>query len=71
MPLQRHADSGRQITTFMVPGDFCDIHIAVLKEMDRGVVALTDARVAWLPRAEMEHLVKARPNLTQAFWWSQ
>lgn len=64
-------DGGRQITAFMVPGDFCDIHIAVLKEMDHSVVTLTDARVAWLPRAEMEQLVKARPNLTQAFWWSQ
>lgn len=64
-------DGGRQIMAFMLPGDFCDIHIAVLEEMDHSVVTLTKARVAFLPRAQMEALVEARPAVTRAFWWSQ
>lgn len=64
-------DGGRQILAFMLPGDFCDIHIAVLKEMDHSVVTLTRARVATLPRAQMEALVEAKSNITRAFWWSQ
>lgn len=64
-------DGGRQIMAFMLPGDFCDIHIAVLEEMDHSIVTLTKSRVASLPRQQMEALVEARPAITRAFWWSQ
>ncbi|WP_373488544.1 Crp/Fnr family transcriptional regulator [Blastomonas sp.] len=64
-------DGGRQILAFLMPGDFCDIHIEVLKEMDHNIVTLTEAKIASLPRAEMEALVDARPTITHAFWWSQ
>lgn len=64
-------DGGRQIISFMLPGDFCDIHIAILHAIDHNIMTLTKTRVASLPRAEMEVLVQARPMLTQAFWWSQ
>ncbi len=64
-------DGGRQIMSFMLPGDFCDIHIAVLEAIDHNIMTLTKAKVASLPRAQMEALVQARPALTQAFWWSQ
>jgi len=64
-------DGGRQILAFMLPGDFCDIHIAILQAIDHSIVTLTKARVASLPRAQMEELVTARPSITQAFWWSQ
>lgn len=64
-------DGGRQIMAFMLPGDFCDIHIAVLEAMDHNILTLTKARVALLPREQMEALVKAQPTLTRAFWWAQ
>ena len=64
-------DGGRQILAFMLPGDFCDIHIAVLRAMDHSIVTITAAKVATLPRVQMEALVEARPTITRAFWWSQ
>jgi CRP-like cAMP-binding protein len=64
-------DGGRQILAFMLPGDFCDVHISVLEAMDHSVMTLTKARVAFLPRAHMETLVEASPAITRAFWWSQ
>jgi len=64
-------DGGRQIISFLLPGDFCDIHIAILQAIDHNIMTLTKARVATLPRAEMEALIQAKPTLTQAFWWSQ
>ncbi|MCL9997903.1 MAG: Crp/Fnr family transcriptional regulator [Erythrobacter sp.] len=64
-------DGGRQIISFLLPGDFCDIHIAILQAIDHSIMTLTKASVASLPRAEMEVLIQAMPNLTQAFWWSQ
>ncbi len=64
-------DGSRQIISFLLPGDFCDIHIALLDTMDYSVVTLTPARVALIPRAQMEGLVEAKPSITRAFWWSQ
>jgi CRP-like cAMP-binding protein len=64
-------DGGRQIVAFMLPGDFGDCHIAVLREMDHNIVTLTKSRVASLPQAQMEALIQIRPAITQAFWWSQ
>ena len=64
-------EGGRQITAFLMPGDFCDMHVAVLDEMDHNISTLTAARVAQIPRDEMERLISARPSLTHAFWRTQ
>jgi CRP-like cAMP-binding protein len=64
-------DGGRQIIAFMLPGDFCDIHIAVLEEMDHNIVTLTPAKIAAIPRAQMEELIETKPSMTRAFWWAQ
>ena len=62
-------DGARQITAFLIPGDFCDLHVTILGEMDHGIATLTRSRVAFIPRATMESLTE-RPSLTKAFWWS-
>lgn len=62
---------GRQIISFMMPGDFCDMHVAVLAEMDHSIATLTEATVVTIPRQQMEALVEVRPNLSKAFWWTQ
>ncbi|QCB43304.1 Crp/Fnr family transcriptional regulator [Sphingomonas sp. PAMC26645] len=61
----------RQIISFLMPGDFCDIHVAVLAEMDHSIGTITEAQVATIPRDQMEELVEVRPSLAKAFWWSQ
>ena len=62
------ADGSRQITAFLLPGDICDLHITILSQMDHGIVALTDARVAYVPHQEMEDLPINRPQLGRALW---
>lgn len=64
-------EGGRQIMAFLMPGDFCDMHVAVLEEMDHTIGTITKARVAAVPRADMEKLVVATPALTHAFWRAQ
>ncbi|MBC9032137.1 Crp/Fnr family transcriptional regulator [Sphingomonas sp. JC676] len=64
-------EGGRQIMAFMMPGDFCDMHVAVLDEMDHSIATLTPARVAAVPRGQMERLIETNPAITHAFWWSQ
>lgn len=62
-------NGSRQITAFLIPGDFCDLHVTVLGEMDHSIMAITKARVAYIPRSEMEELTD-RPTLTRALWWA-
>ncbi|MDQ2892804.1 MAG: Crp/Fnr family transcriptional regulator, partial [Pseudomonadota bacterium] len=64
-------DGGRQIIAFMMPGDFCDMHVALLAEMDHSIATITKAKVATIPGKEMEALVDTRPGLIKAFWWTQ
>src|SRR5437868_14962833 len=46
-------NGARQITGLLIPGDFCDLHVTVLGEMDHGIVALTDCRLAYIDAAAM------------------
>ena len=64
-------DGTRQIMAFMMPGDFCDMHIGMLEEMDHSIVTLTKAKVATIARGDMETLIESNPRITRAFWWVQ
>jgi CRP-like cAMP-binding protein len=63
-------NGGRQITAYLIPGDFCDIHVTILREMDHGIIALTPATVAFIPHEAMEQLPLRRPALARALWWA-
>lgn len=60
----------RQIVAFLIPGDFCDLHVAVLGHMDHGIVALTRCRVAYIPSTELDALTYDHNGLTRALWWA-
>ena len=61
-------DGSRQIVAFLVPGDFCDLHVTILRQMDHGIVALTPAKVAFVPHKVIEELPLDRPALGRALW---
>jgi CRP-like cAMP-binding protein len=61
---------GRQITAFLIPGDFCDAHVAILSRMDHGIVALSDVAVAYIPHAAFDALPLRSVKLARALWWS-
>jgi CRP-like cAMP-binding protein len=48
----------RQIMAYLVPGDFCDLHVAVLREMDHSIGTLSDARVVDIPRRDVDKLTQ-------------
>jgi CRP-like cAMP-binding protein len=60
------ADGSRQITAFLIPGDFGDLHVTILVAMDHGIVALTPTRVAFVSDKTMEQLPIDRPQLGRA-----
>lgn len=61
----------RQIIAFLMPGDACDLHIAMLAEMDHGIQAISPAKVATIARAEMEALMADHPNVARAMYTAQ
>lgn len=62
-------DGARQIVAFLIPGDFCDLHTAVLGHMDHSIVAITQCHVAFIPSSEMDELTSNHNGLTKALWW--
>jgi len=60
----------RQIVALLIPGDFCDLHVAILGHMDHGIVALTRCRVAYIPSADLDALTANHNGLTKALWWA-
>lgn len=64
-------DGRRQIVAFFVPGDFCDLNVYILKQMDHSVGAITRLSVADISREDMDALTMNHPRVTQALWWEE
>ena len=62
-------DGRRQIVAFFVPGDFCDLNVHVLDEMDHSIGAITRLAVADVSRGDMDDLTEKHPRVIQALWW--
>jgi CRP-like cAMP-binding protein len=62
------ADGGRQITELNVSGDFVDLHSFMMKQMDHGVVALTECVIAPAPHVVLRRLTEEHPHLTRLLW---
>ncbi len=63
-------DGQRQIMAYLVPGDLCDIHVAILGEMDHNIGALGPCKVAYIPRRAIEELTENHPRINRALWWA-
>jgi CRP-like cAMP-binding protein len=63
-------DGSRQILAYLIPGDLCDIHIFILKEMDHSIGLLSNAQVAAIPKQAMLDLIHEHPRIGEALFWS-
>lgn len=61
-------DGSRQIFAYLVPGDFCDLNIFILKEMDHGIATLAPSEIVDIPRSSILDLCD-RPRIARALWW--
>jgi CRP-like cAMP-binding protein len=61
----------RQIMAFLMPGDSCDLNVALLAEMDHGIQTITPALVAAIERAQMDDLLEHHPAILHALYVSQ
>ncbi|MGN6278925.1 MAG: Crp/Fnr family transcriptional regulator [Sphingomonas sp.] len=61
-------DGRRQIVSFLLPGDLCDLNVFLLDEMDHSICALTPVTYAEMPRNLVEHMCTHRPAISRALW---
>ncbi|MCJ2079843.1 Crp/Fnr family transcriptional regulator [Methylobacterium sp. J-090] len=59
----------RQIMAYFVPGDFCDLNVFILDEMDHNIGTISPCRVVDIPRRSIDEITARYPNITKAFWW--
>lgn len=61
-------DGRRQIISFLLPGDLCDLNIFVLKRMDHSIRALTPVQYVTLNPFDFEKLTVGHPGVLRALW---
>jgi CRP-like cAMP-binding protein len=62
-------DGRRQIVSIFLPGDLCDLHVYILKEMDHSIAAMSAVRYAQIGSSELEAVSDAHPRVMRALWW--
>lgn len=64
-------DGRRQIVGFFVPGDFCDLNVFILQQMDHSIQAITPVRYLALRPDTLDALTSACPRIGQALLWHE
>ena len=62
-------DGRRQIVSFFLPGDMCDLNVFILKEMDHSIGTISDVTIADLPREFFDEIGAGYPRIATALWW--
>jgi CRP-like cAMP-binding protein len=62
-------NGSRHIMAYLVPGDFCDLHVFILKAMDHAIGTLSRCKVVKIPRTRILDMTE-RPAIARALWWA-
>ena len=60
----------RQVMSFHIVGDICDLHSFLLKEMDHSVGAVTACTLGVIPHQALRTITERHPHLTRLLWRS-
>jgi CRP-like cAMP-binding protein len=64
------ANGDRPIMAYLIPGDLCDIHIALLDQMDHSIGTLSRCKVAFIAREKINKVMEENGRLARALWWA-
>lgn len=62
-------DGRRQVISIFLPGDLCDPHVFVLRNMDHSLGSLTPVVLAEIPEAAIRDISLQFPRVAEALWW--
>jgi CRP-like cAMP-binding protein len=63
-------DGRRQIVSYSVPGDICDLRTLLLPRMECAIGTISSVQVARLGRQKLLAAAEHYPRLMRAFWWT-
>ncbi|WP_024507825.1 Crp/Fnr family transcriptional regulator [Bradyrhizobium sp. ARR65] len=63
-------DGRRQVVSFFLPGDLCDLNIFILREMDHSIGTITSVNIADLSREFFDEISTRYPRIIAALWWA-
>ncbi|MBB3997639.1 Crp/Fnr family transcriptional regulator [Aureimonas pseudogalii] len=58
----------RQILAYMIAGDFCDVHVTLLRRMDHGIRTLRPSRVVRISPGTLLEILERQPAIARAIW---
>lgn len=64
------SDGRRQILTFIVPGDICDLHAVLLKRRDHSIGTIMPTSIATIARERLLATIAQHPRINAALCWS-
>lgn len=59
-------EGGRQVLAYLIPGDFCDLDVALLDAMDHAICAVSACRFVLVPGDTMRCLLDDHPGIARA-----
>jgi CRP-like cAMP-binding protein len=62
-------DGRRQVVSYFLPGDMCDLNIFILKEMDHTIGTITPVTIVDLSREFFDEIGAFHPRIATALWW--
>jgi len=62
-------DGQRQIMAIFVPGDFCDLNVFILDQMDHNIGTISACQVVEISRRAIEEITANHPQVTRALMW--
>ena len=63
-------EGSRQIVSFLLPGDLCDVTSLLGRPMDHSIGTLTTTRVAVIAPDTLSDLLRREHRIAAALWWS-
>jgi CRP-like cAMP-binding protein len=63
-------DGRRQITAYLLPGDFCDLHVGMLGSMDHSIGTITPCLFVNLRSDVLDELTVTHSRIARALWWA-
>lgn len=58
----------RQILSFHLAGDICDLHGLLIGDMDHSIGTLAPTRIAAIPHATLRDVIRHYPGIAEALW---
>ncbi|MFD1881154.1 Crp/Fnr family transcriptional regulator [Paracoccus pacificus] len=63
-------DGGRSIMALLIPGDFCDLDVAILPVMDHSIGTLTACVMVDIPRKQIKELLEHHSRIARTLRWA-